>query len=280
MDWFFILIFISVALPALGQAVGRATRSKLIQDIEQKRGSRLITLVHHQEKLSLLGLPVAHFINIEDSERILRAIHLTPKDMPIDLVLHTPGGLVLAAHQVARALNRHNARVTVFVPHYAMSGGTLLALSADEIIMDKNAVLGPVDPQLGFMPAASIVAVTNEKDADDLDDATVILADISQKAIKQMAQLVREILNDHRPAVKVAPEKIDAIACELVSGKWSHDHPITYEDAEKLGLPVKLGMPQEIYDLMSLYPVSANMSSSVEYFPLPYKKENGPKAAN
>jgi len=43
--------------------------------------------------------------------------------------------------------------VTVFVPHYAMSGGTLIALTADEIVMDPNAVLGPVDPQIGNMPA-------------------------------------------------------------------------------------------------------------------------------
>lgn len=253
--------------------MGRAARARLIQDIERKRGSRLITLVHHQDKLSLLGLPVAHFINIEDSERILRAVHLTPDEMPIDIVLHTPGGLVLAAHQVARALNRRKAKVTVFVPHYAMSGGTLLALSADEIVMDKNAVLGPVDPQLGAMPAASIVAVTAEKDPDDLDDSTLILADISRKAIKQMEALVKEILNDHVPAQKVEVEKIDHIASELTSGKFSHDHPISYEDAQALGLPVTLGMPQEIYDLMSLYPVSPNMTSSVEYFPLPYKKE-------
>jgi ClpP class serine protease len=280
MDWFFILIFVSFALPALGQAMGRAARSRLIQEIESKRGSRLITLVHHQDKLSLLGLPVAHFINIEDSERILRAIHLTPKTMPIDILLHTPGGLVLAAHQVARALNRHEAKVTVFVPHYAMSGGTLLALSADEIVMDKNAVLGPVDPQLGAMPAASIVAVTGEKEADDLDDTTLILADISQKAINQMAGLVKEILSDHLPATKIAPEKIEHIAAELVSGKFSHDHAITFEDATSLGLPVKLGIPDEIYDLMSLYPVSANMTSNVEYFPLPYKKGSGQKTLN
>ena len=72
-------------------------------------------------------------------------------------ILHTPGGLVLASEQIAQALLRRTGRVTVFVPHYAMSGGTLIALAADEIVMDPNAVLGPVDPQIGEYPAASIM---------------------------------------------------------------------------------------------------------------------------
>lgn len=62
---------------------------------------------------------------------MLRAIELTDPSVPIDLIIHTPGGLVLAAEQIARALSRHPSQVTVMVPHYAMSGGTLIALAAD-----------------------------------------------------------------------------------------------------------------------------------------------------
>ena len=55
----------------------------------------------------------------------------------------------------------------MFVPHYAMSGGTLIAMAAQEIIMDRNAVLGPVDPQIGGVAAvapearASVTVVAN-----------------------------------------------------------------------------------------------------------------------
>ena len=122
----------------------------------------MITMIHRQEGMALFGIPFGRFIDIEDSEQLLRAIRLTPEGMPIDLVLHTPGGLVLASDQIAHALKRHPGKVTVFVPHYAMSGGTLIALAADEIVMDADAVLGPVDPQLGSLPrgawpAASIL---------------------------------------------------------------------------------------------------------------------------
>jgi ClpP class serine protease len=71
--------------------------------------------------------------------------------------------LVLAAEQIAKALVEHKGKITVFVPHYAMSGGTLIALAADEIVMDSNAVLGQVDPQIGEMPAASIVKFSTSK---------------------------------------------------------------------------------------------------------------------
>src|SRR5439155_9771144 len=54
-------------------------------------------------------------------------------------------------------------KVTVFVPHYAMSGGTLIALAADEVVMSPHAVLGPVDPQRGQYPAASLLRVVARK---------------------------------------------------------------------------------------------------------------------
>lgn len=271
MDIFLIFFILAILLPALGQSALESRRQSLIHALEKKGGSRVIVLIHRQEVMNFLGFPVARFISIEDSERILRAIHLTPPDMPLDLIVHTPGGLVLAAHQIAIALTRHQAKVTVFVPHYAMSGGTMIALAADEIVMDENAVLGPIDPQIGAMPAVSLLKLVKAKPAGKLSDETLIMADIAGKSLRQVEALLRKILLDHVPEVKVAPENIPAIAQALVSGVWTHDHPITVEDARQLGLPVKTGLPEEIYELMDLYPQSSSLSSSVQYIPLPYK---------
>jgi ClpP class serine protease len=58
-----------------------------------------------------------------------------------------------------KALAAHDGKVTAVVPHYAMSGGTLIAMAADEINLDQHAALGPVDPQLGQHPAAPLVEV-------------------------------------------------------------------------------------------------------------------------
>src|SRR5882724_10507708 len=174
-----------------------AARANVLEQFQEQRKSRVIAMIHRQETISLFGVPVSNYINIEDSEAVLRAIRLTPPEQPIDIILHTPGGLVLAAEQIAKALVEHKGKVTVFVPHYAMSGGTLLALAADEIVMDANAVLGPVDPQIGDMPAASIVKAVEIKQPSHVSDEMLVLADIAQKARVQTATFVAEILRKH-----------------------------------------------------------------------------------
>ena len=120
-----------------------------------------------------------------NSEDVLRAIQMTDPDVPLDLVPHTHGRLVLAALQIARAIRGHKAKVTVFVPHYAMSGGTLIALAADEIVLSRHAVLGPIDPQLGESPAASLPSAVEKKPIAEIDDKTLILADVGRKALSQ-----------------------------------------------------------------------------------------------
>src|SRR5256714_2145808 len=168
------LFFVFSALqPVLKQRFLDASRQRLISRIERQRNSRVILLVHRQETMSFLGFPVLRYIDVNDSEDVMRAIHLTDPEMPLDIVLHTPGGLVLAALQIARAIHKHKGKVTAVVPHYAMSGGSLIALAADEIVMSDYAVLGPVDPQLGQQPAASILKAVARKPVERVRDETL-----------------------------------------------------------------------------------------------------------
>ncbi len=269
-DLFWVFLIISSLQPVWQRRQVAVRRVQALKTFEQDRRSRVILLIHRQESLSLLGIPLSRYITIEDSEQILRAIRLTPPETPIDLILHTPGGLVLATEQIARALIRHPAKVTVFVPHYAMSGGTMLALAADEIVMDANAVLGPVDPQLGNFPAASIINVVEQKPIDKVDDQTLIMADLSRKAIKQVQRFVRTLLQDAVPTPKVPAEKIEVIIETLTTGQVTHDYPITVEEATELGLPITVGLPRSIYDLMELYPQPQGGRPSVQYIPMPY----------
>ncbi|MGH2523273.1 MAG: SDH family Clp fold serine proteinase [Anaerolineales bacterium] len=265
-DLLWIFFIISSLQPVIRQKILEAARVRLLRDIEQKRGSRVIALIHRQETLSLLGFPIARYIDIQDSEEVLRAIKLTDPNVPIDLILHTPGGLVLAAEQIAMALCRHKAKVTVFVPHYAMSGGTLIALAADEIVMDDNAVLGPVDPQLGQFPAASIVKVLEQKNINEIDDETVIMADMSRKALRQVKESVVQILSENN----MTPDRAAEVAEKLSTGVWTHDYPIEVAEAKTLGLPVSTNMPTEVYKLMGLFPQAGQRRPSVTYIPLPY----------
>jgi ClpP class serine protease len=269
-DVFWIFLMLSLLQPWIRQKLLDSSRIRLMNTIEQQRSSRVVLLVHRQETMSFLGFPIVRYIDIDDAEEVIRAIHMTDDHIPLDLVLHTPGGLVLASLQIARAIKAHKSKVTVFVPHYAMSGGTLIALAADEIVMDCHAVLGPVDPQLGEYPAASLLHVVKTKDANEIDDKTLILADVAEKALHQIRAEVLELLADKMPA-----EKASELADKLSQGSWTHDHPIGFKEAQELGLPVKDQMPEEFYQMMALFPQPSPRQASVQYIPTPY----GPPAS-
>jgi ClpP class serine protease len=265
MEWSTI-IFLLFALMALQPLLmGRwfaIRRAQAIRGIERNHKSRVITMIHRQERRNLFGLNVARHIDLEDAQTIIAAIKETPAKTPIDLILHTPGGLVLAAMQIARAVEAHPAKVTVFVPVYAMSGGTLIALAADEIVLGEFSVLGPIDPQIFGFPAASIVKARDAKPAERVLDLTFVLADVGEKALSQVKRGAVELLTP-----RMDKKKATKLAEALAGGHWTHDYALTAREAKELGLPVSVGMPIKILELMKLYPQPVQ-SSSVEYLPI------------
>src|SRR5579875_2312022 len=234
--WIFVII--SSLQPLLQRQLLAASRRRMLATIAARREATVITLIHRQETISLLGIPLVRHIDIDDSESVLRAIRETASGRTIEIILHTPGGLVLAASQIARALRDHDGRVVAVVPHYAMSGGTLIALAADEIVIDRHAALGPVDPQLGQYPAASLVEVAAMPGRHD--DQTLILADVGRKALRQVEVVARDLLARH-----MEPARARDLAHLLARGFWTHDHPLMAPELEQLGLPVRVGVPDE-----------------------------------
>jgi len=269
--WLFFML--SALQPLLQQRLLEAARQRRMLKFERKRGSRVIVMVHRQETMRLLGFPLVRYIDINDAEDVLRAIRLTDRDVPIDFLIHTPGGLVLAAVQIARALREHPAKVTAFVPHYAMSGGTLICLAANEIVMSPHAVLGPVDPQLGQMPAASLIKVVEQKPIAEIDDQTLMMADVGRKAITQVRSVVHELL-----AGRLSNEQADSLSHKLSEGTWTHDYPISATEAKSLGLNVNTDIPVEILEFLSLYPQPMRTQTGVEYLPIPRQRQAGPRA--
>lgn len=260
-----ILFFMISALqPVIKQEILKASRQNLISCIEKKTKSRVITLIHRQETMSVLGFPIMRYIDINDSEKVIRAIQTTDADTPISLILHTPGGIALAALQIARAIRAHKGKVTIYVPHYAMSGGTLIALAADEIALGEHSVLGPVDPQIDKYPAPSIVNVLKQKPMAEIDDETLILADISQKAINQLENGIINLLPETYPL-----EEKKRISDCLTRGHWTHDFPISVDVARELGLKVTTDVPPEVFKLMDLFPQPIRSTPSVEFGPGP-----------
>lgn len=271
--WFFFVI--SALQPVITKRLLEYSRQRMISKIERDRGSRVILLVHRQETMNFLGFPIFRYIDIDDSEEVIRAIHMTDREMPLDIILHTPGGLVLASLQIAQAIKKHKGKVTAFVPHYAMSGGTLISLAASEIVMSEHAVLGPVDPQIGKFPAVSILKAVAKKPVAEIEDETLILADQAEKAIAQLRESVTELLQN-----TPSNGKVDDLARLLSEGTWTHDYPITYERAKALGLPVSSNIPDDVLKLMSLFPQPTRTQPTVEYLPGPRTRRSAPSASS
>ncbi|MFP3909993.1 MAG: SDH family Clp fold serine proteinase [Archaeoglobaceae archaeon] len=273
--FFFLLIVGLIIIPQIRYRWLTSARKNQMMKMGTERRSNVISMIHRQESIGLFGIPFYRFISMEDSEQVLRAIRMTPDDKPIDLIMHTPGGLVLAASQIAQAIKDHPARTTVIIPHYAMSGGTLIALAADEIIMDPHAVLGPVDPQLMNYPATSVLNVVDKKKAKDIDDQTLIMADVAEKAINQVRDFVYNLLVD-----KLGDEKAKELSKILTEGRWTHDYPITSIMAKELGLNVNVQVPREVYTLMEYYP-QPMFQRQVEFVPSPKRRrEEGQNMLN
>jgi ClpP class serine protease len=257
----FLAFLVIILQPFLTGRMFALRRAQAISTIQRRRKTRIITMIHRQERRSLFGMNMSNTIGLEDAQSIISAIKATPREIPIDLVLHTPGGLVLAAMQIARAVEAHPAKVTVFVPIYAMSGGTLIALAADEIVMGEFSMLGPIDPQIMGVSAASILAARDAKPIEHVSDLALVLADVSEKATAQVKRGAVEIMTPRLPQ-----DKAEALADTLTAGTWTHDYALTPAEATALGLPVNVGLPQDILDLMKLYP-SPVRQSAVEFLP-------------
>ena len=273
------LFFILASLqPTVQRQLLVAARRRRLNALSSERGATVITLIHRQETMSFFGFPIVRYIDIDDAESILRAIRETPPEQDIEIILHTPGGLVFAASQIAAALADHPGRVSAVVPHYAMSGGTLISLAADEIVVDPHSALGPVDPQLGKYPAASIVAAVERPG--DHDDETIILSDIGRKAIVQTESFTRRLVARQLPA-----DRAREVARLLATGTWTHDHPLYVSELQALGLKMRVGVPPPERDLMTLYPQPRGREPSVEYSPgpdeaptLPRRRREAPRS--
>ena len=78
--WWVFFAFIALQ-PVIRQKVLEASRLRVLKRIEKARSSRVISLVHRQETMSFLGFPLMRYIDVNDSEDVLRAIELTDPDL-------------------------------------------------------------------------------------------------------------------------------------------------------------------------------------------------------
>lgn len=160
------------------------------------------------------------------------------KGKDFDLILHTPGGEVFSALMISRILKQYPGKIRTIIPQFAMSGGTLLALSTDEIIMNETACLGPVDPQLGslfkFGSAKSWDKIVKFK-GKRAEDQSISFALEGDK----YTRTIRNHLMDTIDFGMKTKDK-EELATFLTSGGVEHAYSLTPDRLRKMGLPIKI----------------------------------------
>lgn len=267
-DWFgllLLIILVGAALwPVAQQRILLLRRTGSLERFARARGSLALTLIARRETYRFFGLPLLRRDEFDSPEAALRRIARASTRTPIDLVIHAGPDQSLAAEQIAHALIRHPARVTVFVPHCATGDGLLIALAADELVLDPNAILGPIMPYAGPYPAVSVLTAVRDKSPERVDDRTLILADQARKARAQAQTLVAELLTARNPELEGIPD----LAAQLAGDTWTPDYPILIEEARRLGLRIKDDFPPELHGLLDLYDTAAVRRPSCAAAPL------------
>lgn len=262
-------------------------RVALYEAIENSRNTKIITYITG-DRLNAETQIGADCIDIFVD--VLDAIGPTKK---ISLLLHTNGGNTAAAWRLVNLIKTFCDEFEVIVPYKAMSAGTLISLGADQIVMTKQAALGPIDPslhhplgpqipngnQLARIPV-SVEAVRGYLDAakDDLNitDSTLLgnlLMDLSNKVhplvlgeiFRSRAQirfLAGKLLNEHMQD----SDKVKGIIDFLCADSGSHDYTINRREAKSLGLPVETPSPEFYEQLKEIHKDYAGQMHLLEPF--------------
>lgn len=213
----------------------RAMIDKRAKDFARARGSLVLKIVHHD---------VDEYIDTDTAIEAIDLIRQAPDNAPIDIVLHTPGGIASATQQILHALKHHPGRKTAFVPYRAKSAGTMIALACDEIVMGTSAVLGPIDPQYSWMPAPILAALTEHKSADRVSDEMIILSKMAKQAVEEARRFSCDYINDAHKK-----DGTCALTNDLIGGGRNHDYPILPHEAAEFGLNVSTAMPEACYGI-------------------------------
>lgn len=196
-------------------------------------------------------------ITDNDIEGLMNAMHGLDRSKGLDLVLHTPGGDVAATEAIVNYIRDcFPSDVRAIVPQLAMSAGTMVACSCDEILMGRQSSLGPTDPQFGGLPASGILEEFDHAKEEVARDpaAVAIWAPIigkyhptllgeCAKALKMSQSMVTDWLSRYmfhdEPGAMDRAEKIAATLCDHNESAM-HGRHFSYSKLRTFGLKIQL----------------------------------------
>lgn len=240
-------------------------RTKYIMKLSQKTGRNVVAYYSGWLKP---GKTQNIDINDSDITGFMNSLKGLETAQGLDLILHTPGGNPTATEGIVKYLHsKFGNNIRVIVPQMAMSAGTMLACSAQTIIMGKHSCLGPIDPQYGGVPAYNIVNEFKEAKADlDKNPQAKTYWELQLKkypaaffysvvdSINLSSVLVSEWLTQYMfegENSKDVNKKVKSIVGKLNANSKSHSRHFTFDFCKQLGLKVEaLEDDQELQELV------------------------------
>ena len=253
------------ALRMEAQSASDQVRHKYLRLLFEKTGRNVIA--YYSGWLSKPGIEGTEIVD-EDKNGMMMAVHELDRSLGLDLILHTPGGELAATESIVDYLRRmFGDDIRAIVPQLAMSGGTLIACAASDILMGAHSNLGPIDPQLSGVPAYGVIEEFRTAAREISEDASRIhvwqpilskyhptFLSQCENAIAHSTEVARyylatNMLKDDQDR----EEKAQRIVAGLTdySGNASHARHIHIDECKDLGLNiVELESDRELQDLV------------------------------
>ena len=202
---------------------------------------------------------VDNIIDIDNNEKFIERlfnIAMKSKCDTLSLLVYTDGGTIFTSDMIIELLLTLNKTVNIYVPLYAYSAGTMIALCADNLYLGQSSILGPVDPQISFTTAnncsedeaSSKCLMDMLKEKEELEDIFYIKA-LESKALHQdnIDNLNKIMDIKHKYLSK---NMRSSLITEFASGKHPHHKPFSKNKIESLGIKVADVIPNSINELV------------------------------
>jgi hypothetical protein len=196
---------------------------------------------------------IDNLINFEDIDKVMimfKNINIKEK---LNIIIHTGGGISCYADAIAYLLSTNDIDLHTYIPEYAQSAGTIMAIAGNKIHCNWYSLFSPIDTQLDYVPISEI--------NDDLSFSARHIQTIGKTKEDTCIDKLQGLeAKDHHEEELFLVNKLlknnsnkDEIIKKLVNTKFSHEFNITYNDMKKMGLPVDLYIEKYIFDIFELF---------------------------
>jgi len=240
-------VTVLVLLAAADALIVRWNRRRLVRKIEKAHGTRLFMLLYREERLTVCGIPVHRYPDMNDTGDLVRAIEALPCETKVGLIVNVPSGVRLDTEGLSRAVAKRREYFTVYVPEVARSGAVAVACAASRIVAGPHAVFTALDPIVGGHPASVLRRLKEEKGADGIGDDIALL-------VHQADRLHDRLRHDLNAMFEAVPaEQRAPLVDALTDGRWPAEAPVPFDELRDAGFPVVFDLPADIAALMTFY---------------------------